>query len=59
MISSEHHQQGRQEMIYTKSYDRENQRFVVTRRLASDPKPETLNLGAYETYDAPTKLFIV
>jgi hypothetical protein len=57
MISSEHHQQGRQEMIYTKSYDRENQRFVVTRRLASDPKPETLNLGAYETYDARTRTF--
>jgi hypothetical protein len=57
MISSEHHQQGRQEMIYTKSYDRENQRFFVTRRLASDPKPKTLNLGAYETYDARTKTF--
>ena len=55
--STERHEQGKQELIFTKSYDREKQRFVLTRRKASDPKPDTLKPGAYETYDAKTKTF--
>ena len=57
MLSSEHHQQGKLELIFTKSYDREKQRFVLTRRMASDPEPEIFKPGAYETYDAKTRTF--
>ena len=47
--------QGDQQLIFTKWYDRKQQRFLVTRRMAGDeviPKP-----GAYETYDPATGIF--
>lgn len=47
--------QGDQEIIFTKWYDREQQRFLLTRRMASDPT--TSKPGAYETFDAATSTF--
>jgi hypothetical protein len=55
MRVTEKQPQGDQEVIITKWYDREQQRFLLTRRLASEQA--TTKPGAYETYDATTSIF--
>jgi hypothetical protein len=55
MRVTEKQPQGDQEVIITKWYDREQQRFLLTRRLASEQA--TTKPGAYETYDATTSTF--
>jgi len=55
MHVTERSPQGDQEIIFTKWYDREQQRFLLTRRMASEPA--TTKPGAYETFDAATSTF--
>ena len=55
MYVTEKSPEGDQEVIFTKWYDREQQRFLLTRRMASEPA--TPKPGAYETFDAATSTF--
>ena len=55
MRITEKQQQGDQHFVFTKWYDREQQRFLLTRRMASEPA--TTKPGAYETYDPATGIF--
>lgn len=42
--------QGDQQLVFTKWYDKEQQRFLLTRRMGNEEVPA--KPGAYETYDA-------
>ena len=55
MRITEKQPQGDQEVIITKWYDRDQKRFLLTRRMASDEA--TTKPGAYETYDPDTGTF--
>ena len=47
--------QGDQQMVFTKWYDKEQQRFLLTRRMGGEAVPG--KPGAYETYDAASSTF--
>ena len=55
MRVTEKHQQRDHQLIFTEWYDREQQRFLVTRRLVSEPP--TTKPGAYETYNYANHTF--
>ena len=55
MRITEKHQEEDQHFVFTKWYDREQQRFLLTRRSAN--QPATTKPGAYETYDPATGIF--
>ena len=47
--------QGDQQWVFTKWYDKEQQRFLLTRRMGGEAAPD--KPGAYETYDAASSTF--